>query len=197
MAHNIFNAYQRDTGHDVFCVENQRIMADLWANHVYANITNLIEHLNENTETLSMEDQEKLKRLIGSPNYYRAAEDEVKEVIEKYFGVHLMDADIDHLTERITDTMNKEFQLVDFCEDRQLDLEEYTEDILAHFAVSEWLAQRLETEGEAVEEIFNMQVWGRKTTGQDVKMDSVIARIAIKGGLLVGQKQNDKQALAA
>lgn len=198
MAHNIFNAYQRDTGNDVFCLENQKILERLTANHVYANVTELVEHLNEYIETLNDQDNGKVNRLIGKTDYFQAAEDEIREIIENEFDEFVNMTDVDHIASEMANRMVEDESCQAFCERRSVDLDHYTQDILAHFTVSDWLSRCLDIEGEAVEEIFNLRVWGRKTTGQDVKMDSVIARIAIKEGLLVGQAQHgEQQALAA
>lgn len=48
-----------------------------------------------------------------------------------------------------------------------------------HWIVSDWLAARLEEQGEMVcRDLLGMTIWGRPTTGQAISMDGVILRIA-------------------
>ena len=55
--------------------------------------------------------------------------------------------------------------------------EEYPE-IYEYWAVSNWLADKLEAKGEIIFEMLDFIVWGRQATGQAIKMDSVIQEIA-------------------
>lgn len=51
-------------------------------------------------------------------------------------------------------------------------------DILEYHSVSEWLAHQLQDREEAITMDFHgIPVWGRTTSGQDIKMDSVIQEI--------------------
>lgn len=54
---------------------------------------------------------------------------------------------------------------------------EYPE-IYEYWAVSEWLADKLESKGEIVFKCLDFIVWGRRTTGQAIYMDEVIQKIA-------------------
>lgn len=57
---------------------------------------------------------------------------------------------------------------------------EYQE-IFEHWIVSDYLADRLEEFGEAVErDFYGLTIWGRTTTGQMISMDWVIGEI-VKG----------------
>ncbi len=199
MTQSVFDKYREDTGCDVHCPDNQKILEKLVSNHVYANVTNLIEHLNTHCETLDTEDREIVDRLIGSVDYYTAAKHEITDVIENEFEDYLGVLDLEFLTDEIIARMSEIHSLEHYCRNKDIDLEEYTKDILSHFAVSEWLSRRLDTEGEAVEELFNMNIWGRKTNGQAISLDSAIATIAIKEGLLLGQRncKYKPEALAA
>jgi hypothetical protein len=58
-------------------------------------------------------------------------------------------------------------------------LDPYEWEVFEHWAVSEWLAEKLEAEGERVDRDFEgLCVWGRTTTGQGIAGDSVIRKIA-------------------
>jgi hypothetical protein len=60
-----------------------------------------------------------------------------------------------------------------------LDLEPYASEVYEHWAVSSWLADKLEAQGERVDRDFaGLIVWARTTTGQAIAMDGVIERIA-------------------
>jgi hypothetical protein len=51
-------------------------------------------------------------------------------------------------------------------------------DILEYWAVSDILADRLEMKGEAVLREFGLNIWGRATSGQAIKLDGIIQEIA-------------------
>ena len=54
------------------------------------------------------------------------------------------------------------------------------QEVLTYVQVTSTLAAWLEDEGEAVQEIFGLYVWGRTTYGQLIEDDAVIERIAEK-----------------
>ncbi len=60
------------------------------------------------------------------------------------------------------------------------DGEEETEEheIFEHWAVSNWLGEKLRDEGERVVEFANLHIWCRTTTGQMIAADGVFERIA-------------------
>ncbi|RLC34851.1 MAG: hypothetical protein DRZ76_01730 [Candidatus Nealsonbacteria bacterium] len=49
---------------------------------------------------------------------------------------------------------------------------------LEHWIVSDYLADRLQEQGEMVANVLGMQVWGRTCTGQAIALDDVIRKIA-------------------
>lgn len=54
---------------------------------------------------------------------------------------------------------------------------EYAE-IYEHWIVSDWLAEKLESKGEAIcKDFYGLTVWGRATTGQSIDLDGVISEI--------------------
>lgn len=61
------------------------------------------------------------------------------------------------------------------CEEYGLD--PYQWEIYEYWAVSEWLAGKLQEAGERVGDFGNLKVWGRTTTGQAISMDGVIGAI--------------------
>jgi len=61
------------------------------------------------------------------------------------------------------------------------DLEPYQREVFEHWIVSDWLADKLEAEGEKVDKDFaGLCVWARTTTGQAIYADGVMERIAAK-----------------
>jgi hypothetical protein len=58
------------------------------------------------------------------------------------------------------------------------DIEPYDSEVFEHWAVSNWLAEKLIAQGEKVDTDFaNLNVWARQTTGQGISSDGVIERI--------------------
>jgi hypothetical protein len=69
----------------------------------------------------------------------------------------------------------------ELCQDH--DIEPYDREIYEHWAVSSWLADKLEAQGEKVDRDFaGLIVWARTTTGQAIAIDCVIEAITIETG---------------
>lgn len=65
------------------------------------------------------------------------------------------------------------------CSEECLDYDDYRREVFEHWAVSNWLAGKLEEQGETVDRDFaGLTVWARTTTGQAIYMDGVILQIA-------------------
>lgn len=61
---------------------------------------------------------------------------------------------------------------------REQGLEAYECEVYEHWAVSTWLAEKLQAAGERVDTDFaGLNVWARTTTGQAISIDAVIERI--------------------
>ena len=59
------------------------------------------------------------------------------------------------------------------------DIEPYEREVFEHWAVTQWLADKLREHGERVDDDFgDLCVWARTTTGQGIAMDGVIREIA-------------------
>lgn len=62
------------------------------------------------------------------------------------------------------------------CSD--MDIEPHEREVFEHWAVSDWLADKLEAQGETVDRDFaGLTVWARTTTGQAIMLDGVIRDI--------------------
>lgn len=60
-------------------------------------------------------------------------------------------------------------------------IEPYDREVFEHWAVTDWLADKLIEEGEQVDKDFgNLCIWARTTTGQGIASDGVIERIYAK-----------------
>jgi hypothetical protein len=67
----------------------------------------------------------------------------------------------------------------ELCEGEEI--EPHEREVFEHWAVSEWLADQLEAEGEKVARDFQgLNVWARTTSGQMISMDWVMERIHAK-----------------
>jgi hypothetical protein len=53
-------------------------------------------------------------------------------------------------------------------------------EVYEYYIVTPWFAEKLKAHGELVTEFFNLDIWGRQTSGQLVYMDAVIDDIARK-----------------
>ena len=65
--------------------------------------------------------------------------------------------------------------------------EDYQQEIFEYWIVSSWFAKKLDAEGEPVYYGFN-NIWGRTCTGQAIKLDYVIGKIAADMEILDGQR---------
>lgn len=71
------------------------------------------------------------------------------------------------------------------CEAYQYDA--YDREVFEHWAVSQWLAEKLIAKGERVDTDFaGLNVWARTTTGQAISADSVIEAITAETGYASG-----------
>lgn len=62
------------------------------------------------------------------------------------------------------------------CDTNSLD--PYEREVFEYWAVSKWLAEKLQAQGERVDTDFaGLNIWARTTTGQAISMDGCIARI--------------------
>lgn len=58
------------------------------------------------------------------------------------------------------------------------EIDPYEWEVYEHWAISQWLAEKLQAQGERVDTDFaGLNVWARTTTGQAIGMDGCIQRI--------------------
>lgn len=59
------------------------------------------------------------------------------------------------------------------------DIDPYQREVFEHWIVTEWLAEKLEAQGEKVDKDFDgLCIWARTTTGQMIAADAVLERVA-------------------
>jgi hypothetical protein len=98
------------------------------------------------------------------PDYEEAA---TQAGYREYDGVWINESDEDAKTYRDVEALCN-------CED----IEPYDREVYEFWAVSNWLAEKLESQGEKVDTDFaGMNVWARTCTGQGIASDGVIERI--------------------
>lgn len=70
---------------------------------------------------------------------------------------------------------SKDEALLAGCENNNV--EPYIEEAYEWYAVTDWMAYQLQQNGEMVEDIFGMNIWGRAATGQAIYLDGVMEHI--------------------
>ena len=66
----------------------------------------------------------------------------------------------------------------EFCQEFDIDTDDYQSEVYEYWIVTKWLAQKLAERGEVTGEVCGLTVWGRTCTGQAISMDYVIQQIA-------------------
>ncbi len=56
----------------------------------------------------------------------------------------------------------------------QEDDEGNIQEVYEFWLITPWFAEKLKAQGELVAEFFNLDIWGRQTTGQAIYIDAVI-----------------------
>ena len=68
----------------------------------------------------------------------------------------------------------------EFCQENDVDTDDYRSEIFEHWIVSDWLARKLKARGYTTGELCGLTIWGRGTTGQSICLDHVIQDIALE-----------------
>lgn len=80
------------------------------------------------------------------------------------------------LREYLDDLQSDEY--LDFCEANEIDITDHCHEVFEHWAMSGYLAQKLEMQGEKIISLFDFDyIWCRTTTGQAISIDHVITDI--------------------
>jgi hypothetical protein len=103
------------------------------------------------------------------------------ETVEEVDAIH-------EKAEELTCGVYQEDELDAACDTLGIDLTDYDREVLEHWIVSDFLAEKLRENGETVGELLGMTIWGRCTSGQAISMDWVIRKIASDMQILHGQR---------
>lgn len=98
---------------------------------------------------------------------------------ETWFDEHNTDEEksltLDILRKYIIDTCT---DWPEFCQEHDIDTDDFRNEVYEHWLVSDWLARRLRERGYVTGEICGLTIWGRCCTGQSIALDHVIQEIA-------------------
>ncbi len=91
----------------------------------------------------------------------------------------LVDNHVYHNVSYLVQELSKDQKYMDDLLEVQVQFndEDYPDEALEHWLISDWLANRLREEGEMVIEFMGLTIWGRTTSGQAICIDSVIEAI--------------------
>jgi hypothetical protein len=160
----------------------QSELTDFVSREVQYCVSSLVHHFATNPEALKGSDysEDDLYAILSQPDYEGPARDEGYKVVateEGYFRFIAPDAIETGFVSDDYDTRPEAWQAA--CEHGNL--EEWQDEALEHWIVSDWLANKLEAKGEMVTtDFFGLTIWGRTTSGQAIMLDSVIEAIYIE-----------------
>lgn len=167
---------------------NQHILRRLIDREVVQNVSMLVSHFQQNPEALdgSDYDYDELLSLCERRDYLEAALNHVDDMdrgdVIDALNATFEDADEDASTAELrvalrTALNDADLDLVrEFCDDQGVDPEIC--EVLEHWVVSEWFAEKLAEKGEATGELFGLTIWGRTCSGQAILLDGVVEGIA-------------------
>ena len=192
--------------------ENQRICGKLVDREVLHCISSTVDLLLRHAEDLDPDvTTEELMDLSVAKDYEEAGREHVTDTMDRddliewlsnnghdlpnEFG-ELDDAEELDAGGKLTDDELRKMVL-DKCDDweefcQEHDVEPHENEVYEHWAVTSWFARRLSECGEVTGDLLDFRVWGRTCTGQAIKMDYVIQRIAAGMEILDGQKNSWK-----
>ena len=82
---------------------------------------------------------------------------------------------VSYLVQELSQQNKYSDELMEVCV--QFNDEDYPDEALEHWIVSDWLGKRLLEQGEMVIDFLGLTIWGRTTSGQAIYIDSVIEDI--------------------
>ena len=91
----------------------------------------------------------------------------------------LVDNHVYHNVSYLVQELSKDEKYMDDLLEVQVQFndEDYPDEALEHWIVSDWLGKRLQEHGEMVINFMDLTIWGRTTSGQAIYIDSVIEDI--------------------
>lgn len=126
-----------------------------------------------------------LMDVMSQPDYVSPAEyhiysdmnsDELAECLEEYEVEYFQVDSTLVMSKKLVEHIQKNQLHVEFCERENLSYD--NTEALEHWFVTDWLADKLEDQGEMVIKDFHgLTIWGRTCSGQAILLDGVIASI--------------------
>ena len=140
---------------------------------IYDELKSVYDETIEEWDQLDAEDRE----------YYEGPWDDLMHHYDMYDYEEVKDP------QSFLDKLYENDRVLEFADDHNLEPDRH--EVFEHWIVSDWLADKLEAQEEAVErDFFGLTIWGRCTTGQSIYMDGVIGRICFNLGILEGQEHS-------
>ena len=164
--------------------KNQEIKRNFVNREVLYNVSTLFYELGRCISNL--EDEDEYYGLISVPDYASAIEynNNCHVMYSNFFGGYVWINKTEHT---ISDSFSTEFEAQEDCCCMN-DIEPDNIEVLEHWLVTDWFADKLKKHGEIVGEFMGLTVWGRCCTGQAILLDGVISRICEELEILEGQK---------
>ena len=156
-------------------MKNQEIMGKFVNREVIYCVSSLVSELAKKADHFPEYTDELCDAFYGHPDYEEAARNAGWEEVDDGF---VKDGEISGASD-----------WKELCFEQNIDFDEYRPEIFEHWIVTEFLADKLESNGHKVlRDFFGMTVWCRPTTGQAILLDGVIHSICEGMGILEGQK---------
>lgn len=177
---------------DFNSTENQRIKGDFVGREVYCNVNQMAEYIlqksYEDSDAPFTYEELNLERYSYAGHYIafddltysqkEEAQEELQELIDKledFKEFEIEECNYYYLTTGKYTSYQLEEMQDELSEIENLD-SDYIE-IYEWWAVSQWLAEKLEEKGEIVAYAGMTCIWGRRTSGQAILLDHVISDI--------------------
>lgn len=196
--------------------KNQDIKSKFVEREVYCNVNQMVEYIlstgYENASApFTYDDIENYYTYPECGDFEGGTEDDKNDFLENkqeeadelHEQIYDLEDELSELEERddldAEEMEEREGEIQDLIDAKELELSELQEliadvanidsepsEIFEWWQVSDWLASKLEEQGECV--ISSFGLWGRCTTGQAILLDGVISRICSEMEILEGQK---------
>lgn len=155
--------------------EYQRAVGEMVSREVKANVSDLVDPIvqhilaTDDDSSFGPFDRDALYSAL-CPSLHNLTEDQIDELASEQRGIELAEAIDDLACEGAWDELDLD-EKIEVLE--QLRVEPDQREVMEWWAVSGWLASKLEDRGEIVFDGY----WGRQSTGQAICLDGVICDI--------------------
>lgn len=184
---------------DFNSTENQRIKGDFVGREVYCNVNQMAEYILqksfEDSDAPFTYEELNLERYSYAGHYIvfddltylqkEEAQEELQELINKLEDFE--EFEVEDCNYYYLATGKYTYDQLDAIQNELSEIEDLDSDyieICEWWAVSQWLAEKLEEKGEIIAYAGTTCIWGRRTTGQAILLDYVISEICNDLGLL-------------